>query len=109
MTQTHHQDIVVAATQKHDIGSAQPCHRCGRTNYLVAQCKVNFHSNGTRLLAPKLRGLVQLQHLPQLHLVHDVEGPIILLNNASLYIIAMEHDFLLLEQPWLLQHPTLNL
>ena len=51
MTQTHRQDIVVATTTKHHTDSAQPCHRCGRINNLVAQCKANFHSNGTRLLA----------------------------------------------------------
>ena len=49
MTRTHRQDTIVAATPKHRTNSASPCHRCGRTNHLVAQCKANFHSNGTRL------------------------------------------------------------
>ena len=109
MTRTHHQDNVVAITPKHCTSFAQPCHQCGRSNHLVVQCKANFHSNSMRLSSSKLRGLIQLQYLPQLPLVHNVEEPIILSSNARLYIIVMEHDFLLLEQPWLLQHLTLNL
>ena len=102
MTQPYHQDTIVAATPKHCTNSAQSCHRCGRTNHLVTQCKANFHSDGHDFRPPKLCGLIQLQYLSQLPLVHDVAEPIILLSNVRLHIIAMEHDFLLLEQPWLL-------
>ena len=36
MTRPHHQDTVVTVTPKHRTSSAQPCHRCGQTNYFVA-------------------------------------------------------------------------
>ncbi|XP_024031041.1 uncharacterized protein LOC112094448 [Morus notabilis] len=49
MTQAHHRDTIVAATPKQQTGSTQACHRCGRTNHLLANCKARFHSNGTRL------------------------------------------------------------
>ena len=49
MTLPHYQDTVVAANPKHRTSSTQPCHRCGRTNHLVAQCKANYYSKGTGL------------------------------------------------------------
>ena len=53
MNQTHHHNTIVAATPKHCNNSVPPCNWCGQTNHLVAQCKANFHSNGTCLSAPQ--------------------------------------------------------